>query len=236
MSSSTCSRTATGSHTDRKPWKQKGNCVKGGDCDCFKGLIDTDLPNGSCCVDMKILTCICWAFLLAQGMSRSVPRAKAGRLNCAKRLAIPTRSRFNRKGHLGKKNVWQDVWIKREESRTFFSGHRGSFSKTNFNNELFGVKIWLHSLNLSMRLSHFHILALKVIRRPHEHGWWMVECKYNILEEENKSPVESRLLIRTQRNRCCQEEKVRQWEAFRMKTEKPTHNQSINYSTEALYD
>ena len=34
-------------------------------------------------------------------MSSSVPRAKAGRVNWAKRLAIPIRSMFSRNGHLG---------------------------------------------------------------------------------------------------------------------------------------
>lgn len=63
---------------------------------------------------------------MAHGMRRRVPRAKAGRLNCAKRLAIPIRSRFNRKGHLEKKDEWQDSSNKREANMT--SGHHGILS------------------------------------------------------------------------------------------------------------
>lgn len=55
-----------------------------------------------------------------------MPRAKAGRLNCAKRLAIPIRSRFNRKGHLEKKDEWQDSSNKREANMT--SGHHDLLS------------------------------------------------------------------------------------------------------------
>lgn len=67
-------------------------------------------------VKVSKLTWICWAFFWADGMRRRVPRANAGRLNCAKRLAIPIRSKFSRKGHLESKGMSQESRERREWS------------------------------------------------------------------------------------------------------------------------
>lgn len=48
----------------------------------------------------ETLTWICCSFFRADGMRSRVPRANAGKFNCAKWFAIPIRSKFNRKGHL----------------------------------------------------------------------------------------------------------------------------------------